>query len=293
MSIQSPTLVSALLGGTPPPRIAAALALLTPGRRLQAVFPYGEDAEGRPRGVVLLAPKGVRGAIEEVAAGVAATEDDWQGSLSGSAQTLAEHSREVAGKAKEFCEKLGIGRKIAADIALAAYLHDAGKADPRFQAMLYGGDWFAIDERQVLAKSVPGVGRDAAARAGLPSRWRHEALSVRIAREHPRFREASDNELVLWLIGVHHGYGRPLFPHSDPCDARDRDDLAHIEGERFRLEEGAGPQSLAFDFEGRDWTQIFERLKRRYGVWELARFEAVVRLADHRASEAADGSDKR
>jgi CRISPR-associated endonuclease/helicase Cas3 len=93
-------------------------------------------------------------------------------------------------------------------------------------------------------------------KAGLPEKWRHEALSVRIARKHARFHEANDPELVLWLIGVHHGYGRPLFPHGDPLDGRDRDDSVNLDGSVVALKRGAGPRSLAFCLNGRDWTQI-------------------------------------
>lgn len=260
--------------------------------RLERVFAYDTNGD-RPHGVIFVAVRGIQAAhLEagaEFAAAIPVTEDDRLGSTPGYAQTLEEHSCWVRDRAVGFARNSGLTPKIAADIALAAYLHDAGKADARFQTMLYGGDWFAVDDTKVLAKSEIPYSAAAWGRAGLPDKWRHEALSVRIAREHPQFREARDPELVLWLIGVHHGYGRPLFPHADPCDDRDRGDLVNIDGSPAPLKRGAGPQSLGFSFDGWDWAQTFERLKRRYGIWELARLEAIVRLADHRASEAAAG----
>jgi CRISPR-associated endonuclease/helicase Cas3 len=174
----------------------------------------------------------------------------------------------------------------ATDVTLAAYLHDPGKADPRFQAFLAGGDSYGPDSTTPVAKSgqtrLPSGAWD---RAGLPSNWRHEALSVRLATICPEFAHAQDPELVLWLIGTHHGYGRPLFPHTDDLDSVSRPGLLKFCDSDVDLPAGYGPQSLAFDFNGLDWAQIFERLKRRYGIWGLAWLEAFVRLADHRASE--------
>jgi CRISPR-associated endonuclease/helicase Cas3 len=288
-SADARAIVSTLLAAGPPPVFRDALERLSASRsraRLQAIFPYGEDQDERRRGVVFLALRGLelRGLKpgSELEGGAPATEDDWLSSSSGDPQTIDEHSSEVRDCAAAFATKTGIGRTMAADIALAAYLHDAGKADPRFQAMLYGGDWFAIDQGRVLAKSAQRIG-SAWNKAGLPPGWRHEALSVRIAREHSMFRDANDPELVLWLVGVHHGYGRPFFPHADEPPPEKLPDV--LGG----LKSGAepGPQSLLFRLRGRDWPQIFEHLKRRYGTWELARLEAIVRLADHRASEAA------
>jgi CRISPR-associated endonuclease/helicase Cas3 len=288
------SLLEAVLALQPlPVRIRRDLELLKhhKGLRLEPAFAYGYDSEDRPRGVVFLAPRGIKGTHLETAAeyegGKPATEDDWLGSTPGYAQTLDEHSCQVRDRAAEFSRKAGLRPEVADDIALAAYLHDAGKADLRFQTMLYGGDWFAVDDTRILAKSANRFSRAGWTKAGLPEKWRHEALSVRIAREHVRIHEANDPELVLWLIGVHHGYGRPLFPHADPSDEHDRNDLPNISGAVTTLKRGAGPQSLAFCFNGRDWPQIFEHLKRRYGIWELARLEAIVRLADHRASEDA------
>jgi CRISPR-associated endonuclease/helicase Cas3 len=229
----------------------------------------------------LLRPEGYQGAIlvrQAGAALAAVTEDDATGLAAARPVGLAEHSEAVRAKAEAFARAAGLAPERVADVALAAALHDAGKADPRFQALLRGGDRLlaAMSAGAPLAKSawLPTPAAAAAARraAGLPERWRHEAQSVTRAIADPRLAQAHDRELVLWLIGTHHGFGRPLFPHDDP---RERPDAL-------------GPQRLDFQFEGRDWPQIFEALKARYGLWELTRLEAVLRLADHRASEEAD-----
>ena len=105
-----------------------------------------------------------------------------------------------------------------------------------------------------------------------------------MAQAHPRFAEANDPALVLWLIGSHHGLGRPLFDFLDPDCAQDP--LPCLDVPEWRLaSDKSGPQSLAFDFHGADWPSLFEDLKRRYGTWKLAHLEATLRLADHRASE--------
>jgi CRISPR-associated endonuclease/helicase Cas3 len=258
-------------------------------RRLERVFDvYGYSEDEQPRGVVFLAPFGVKevGEVEDIS--LPTTEIDELGSTPGYAQLLDDHSIEVEQWADKFTACAGLGEAVAADLRLAAYLHDAGKVDSRFQAYLSGGDPFGWDEQRVLAKSGrQSLSRNAWQRADLPPSWRHEALSVRLARLHPRFSEATDPALVLWLIGVHHGFGRPLFPHTDPWDERTRTDLPRALGVDWQVDPGSGPQSLAFEFDGCDWAQLFERLKGRYGIWGLARLEAFVRLADHRASEAA------
>lgn len=215
-------------------------------------------------GLVLLGPKaGKRPAAP-------ATEDDETGTLIGRDVSLADHSGHAEAKARAFAEGAGLPPDRADDVALAALLHDEGKADPRFQRWLRGADRLLA----VLADGIPlaksgrrmNAAASAAARrkAGLPDRWRHEVDSVVRAMADPRFQRAHDPELVLWLVGVHHGHGRPLFPHDDP---------------------GQAPHRPDFTFQGNDWAQMFERLKARYGLWELARMEAIVRLADHRASE--------
>jgi CRISPR-associated endonuclease/helicase Cas3 len=226
---------------------------------------------------------------EGVGGGASSTEDDAVGSVPGFSQTLEEHSQEVRDKAQEFTDKCGLPSPLTEDISLAGFLHDAGKADPRFQAWLSYGDPLGPDPDDpglVLAKSERLLPSSARTKSGLPDYWRHEAFSVRLAMLHPDFVKANDPDLVLWLIGTHHGYGRPFFPHIDPEDQKPRL-IPSILGLEKQVPAGASPQSLAFDFNGLDWASLYNTLKVRYGVWELARMEAIIRLADHRASEEA------
>ena len=249
--------------------------------RLELRVPY---RGGREKGVVFVAEQGVKGAGRSDDAR-SATEDDSISPTFGKLVALDKHGARVEEFARQFAETLRLGE--AADLRLAAYLHDAGKADPRFQTMLSGGDpWNRPDpEGRPLAKSgarnwSPSAGK----RAGLPEGWRHEALSVRMAQAHPRFANAHDPALVLWLIGSHHGLGRPFFGFLDPAPDRHLPECLDVESWRLRAGE-PGPQSLAFEFRGADWPSLFEDLRQRYGIWKLAHLEAILRLADHRASE--------
>jgi CRISPR-associated endonuclease/helicase Cas3 len=238
---------------------------------------------------VFVAPFGIKGGQTLEQGNSGSTEDDLAGSLQGYPLTLKAHSADVEEKAEEFARKAGLPPERIVDLKLSGYLHDAGKIDPRFQAWLHYGDPLGPDPedlQQILAKSGRALPPLARKISGLPAEWRHEALSVRLALRAHRFTEANDPELVLWLIGAHHGYGRPLFPHDDPDDSKVRE-LPALLGLPDELEPGSGPQSFAFDWNGLDWPNIYSRLKSRYGFWELARMEAILRLADHRASEEA------
>lgn len=244
---------------------------------------YGEDDAGRRRGVVFLASRGIRQELQATNAitqdrahewygAPDTTEDDIAGSVPGFSLDLGTHLRDVGDKARTFALAAGLSEDRVTDLQIAGELHDLGKADARFQSWLHYGDPLGPDPdapAQLLAKSGRRLPRAARADSGLPENWRHEALSVRRAATHLRFSDAKDPALVLWLIGAHHGYGRPLFPHCDPAE----------------MAPDVGPQSLAFNWHGLDWPSLFTQLKTRYGIWELARMEAILRLADHRASE--------
>lgn len=247
--------------------------------RIALHFPYDRD---RRDGVVFVATQGLR---DEKTSDLAApaTEDETHSRTSNRPVSLDDHGRRVARFALRFSETLRLSQAMVEDVSLAALLHDAGKADGRFQIMLSGGDPWNRPDGPVMAKSGRPLPRDAWDRAGLPKGWRHEALSVRMARVHPDFQKANDPALVLWLIGTHHGFGRPFFNFIDtePCDGLS----PCLDVGEWQLGPEPGPQAPAFHLDGTDWPALFDELKKRYGIWKLAWLEAILRLADHRASE--------
>ena len=272
---------SAEPGASDPLRQSLAAALESGGR-----ISVHDDVYAPGQGLVLLVEASTPASKQHW--GESVTEDDSLSNLSAGPISLEAHAKDVQGYAWRFAQTLGLPSEISADLKLAAYLHDAGKADARFQILLAGSDPWNLPDDRVLAKSSRGSGKVLWQQAGLPVGWRHEALSVQLAQQHPDFAKAHDPALVLWLIGTHHGLGRPFFNFCDPHD---------MQGSQRQIQESLGitdpgrppspgPQSSAFDYEGEDWASLYAKLKTQYGIWGLAHLEAVLRLADHRASES-------
>lgn len=194
--------------------------------------------------------------------------------------SLHDHLRGVCEFAERFTRHLPA--LLAADVQLAALCHDLGKADPRFQALLHGGNpWI---KGPLLAKSgnLPQGKVDftaALSASGYPHGGRHELLSVRLVESTPELIDgAHDRELVLHLIASHHGWCRPFAPVVD--DAKPAAVSLELNGITLRWEGSTGLERLDSGVAERFW-----RLIRRYGWWGLAGLESLLMLSDHRCSE--------
>lgn len=193
--------------------------------------------------------------------------------------TLRQHGQAVGDRAKEIAIALRLPERLTRVIADAASWHDLGKADPRFQAMLFDGDPVrAAIASEPLAKSGMPPGDlqrhwDARRRSGLPRRVRHESWShALVARYLVSLHEAypGDTELLLHLVASHHGHARPLLPPV--LDQADHALVAEINGTSVSI---SLPRGVDLEH-----AERFLALNRRYGRWGLALLEAIVRCAD-------------
>ena len=194
---------------------------------------------------------------------------------------LAAHLQGVREMAKALTRH--VTPEIASDICLSAFAHDLGKADPRFQGVLYGGNPWARGPLLAKSDAMPksrAAHRAACRAAGYPRGSRHELLSVRLLESAPELlARAVDPDLVLHLVASHHGHCRPFAPVV--VDEAPQTVELEIDGTRFRASSNTGLEHLGSGVAERFW-----RLIRRYGWWGLAGLEAMLMLADHRRSEA-------
>lgn len=212
-------------------------------------------------------------------------EDDGRDAPSFTGQTalLGNHLRSVGHWADRMSSALGFAEPVVRDLRLAGQVHDVGKADPRFQRWLHDGDEMAAATApEPLAKSaVPDTDRQARAharqRSGYPSGGRHELLSLdMIDADGWPCAQANDPELVRYLVSSHHGFGRYRF---NPVE--DTGPSASIDVGGITLSGRTDHQLERLDSGIPD---RFWRLVRRYGWFDLAWMEAILRLADHKRS---------
>jgi CRISPR-associated endonuclease/helicase Cas3 len=172
------------------------------------------------------------------------------------------HTKDVTENAKNYMAGLLLPQELKDAIVRAAEWHDLGKRRKLFQTIL--GNFGYPNSGMVLAKSGKKGGR-------VSETYRHEFGSLIDVLDEEQsywaeFRRLSADmqDVVLHLIAVHHGYGRPHFPSDRAFDPEPK---------------GQKVEQIAADV-----MQRFARMQRRYGRWGLAFLESLLRAADYAAS---------
>jgi CRISPR-associated helicase Cas3 len=188
---------------------------------------------------------------------------------------LDDHLTDVQDAAGKFAGQLPDDLKEA--LCDEAKFHDYGKIDVRYQAWLRGGDLMAA---RYAPKPVAKSGNDPVGKqesVGLPKGFRHELLSLMFAERSADVKNEM-RDLILHLVASHHGRCRPFPPvvldEGPECVSYNGISICKQE----RIEQA--PHQLNSGIADRFW-----RLTRKYGWWGLAYLEAMLRLADWKASE--------
>jgi len=199
---------------------------------------------------------------------------------------LDDHLRRVSEEVSRIAASTVGDDELRGALVRAAEVHDCGKADVRFQALLRGGDPVAAQYAPKLlakgAQSKPGK-KDRQAqwrRSGLPDGFRHELISLALVRANG---SAEFDDLTLHLIASHHGRGRPFAPVVFGESG------VSWKGWRVTVTQAAELAGHRLDAGVAD---RFWKLTRRFGWWGLAWLETLLRLGDWNASEAEVTSER-
>jgi CRISPR-associated endonuclease/helicase Cas3 len=239
----------------------------------------GGRVEQHPdRGLVLFARKGAWAREQDVFA----DDDDWL-SATDQAVTLADHSASVERAVDQLARRC-LPESFEQPLRAAAYWHDAGKLDERFQLLLRQGDELSVAACELLAKSAsipssPQRRRALRQASGLPDRFRHEMVSLQLVeRCASSSAHGTNDELIRHAIASHHGHARPFAPVSvdvEPPPILGDHDGVSIDVDGSTRADWPAPHSIESGVSDRFW-----RLTRRYGWWGLAYLEAILRLGD-------------
>jgi CRISPR-associated endonuclease/helicase Cas3 len=234
--------------------------------------------------------------------------DDEHRSFLGRAVELSEHLSDVESEARRLCDRLPVAQRGA--VVRAARWHDFGKAHAAFKGMLLHADQ-SLDPTRLWAKARDPEKGKKKRRA----RYVIKIVAGKIIEERPRFRhelasalawlalhgDDAEADLIAYLIAAHHGKVRmslrALPQETEAPDGRlfargvwdgdrlpvvqfaDGETVPEVELKLDLMQLGDGPQ-------GPSWTARTQQLLRTFGPFYLAWCEALVRIADWRASRA-------
>ena len=209
---------------------------------------------------------------------------------------LTDHLDHVALEAGRLCDGLGVCGDRKDAIVQAAYWHDLGKAHPEFQARMVANNPETDPRPEGLLAKAPKYDRTKGR-----AYFRHElASALAFLAQADWVREA---DLVAYLIAAHHGKVRlnlrPL-PKESPAKEERRFARGVWEGDVVPpVDLGGGEtwtgEPLALSVmelgdqgdhpeTGPSWTERTRRLLTQYSPFRLAWLEALMRVADWRAS---------